>query len=315
MPKKAAKKTERKNKKTERKKAIKVKTTKGKKVTTSKTKCSRVVNLGALDIGEEKIYAMPLPTNCNGIIVNYSRRQAIRISCKIPAKTYEVSLANCYTNKKFKITAPTLLLSANYWDMPRQGRYPIEGYYLYGLNNRETKQLWVAPYIVSNVYANGKICFGGFEPTSLRAAYNLFWSTPFNSELIEVAERWIDYGSSVSRNIYNGNVAGVMKKYRNNVFAEQDWEDLTEDICGNKFWAAPSGAGALLVTNNKKLLQKIPKTHWRKHGDFPIIIAKLTRFKKSWGFNSGTVKFTLPHENVTFKIYKNKREKTKDPWK
>jgi len=270
-------------------------------------------NLGLLDLGKNQVYAMPLPSNCGGIIVNYSRKQAIRISCKIPAKTYEVGLAK-WKVKKIKIAAPALLMSANYWDIPKRGSHPIEGFYILGLNNRAPGRIWAAPYIISNVYKTGRICFGSFSPTNLRSAYNLFWATPFNSELIEETDRWRHYDTSISKSYSRADVAGIMKEYKKGIFGNQDWEDYTDEICGDEFWASPTGSGAILVTDNKKLLRKIPKVHWRKHGDYPIFIAKITRFKKSWGFNSGTVNFRLPHKNITFNIYDNKFSKANDSW-
>jgi len=268
-------------------------------MTATKTKKPEVKNLKKLDIGNEKIIALMLPSDAKSIIVKHSNSSSVRVTCSFSAKSRAIDVRSCYDARqgnKTKIRTPPTLMSVKYYDIPTATRMECEQFSILGFDIREKNEVWAAPYILSNVYRSGKICFGSHYPKDLRAAYNLFWTAPFNRELlgegVEVA------GSLGERDSYYGGITSFVKKYNKKVFALQDWEDYTDKICGNKYWASSTATDAVLVTNNKKLLKKIPKNYWRKHGKTPIFIGRAKKTAKTWNFDSGTLKFQLPLKNV-----------------
>jgi len=259
----------------------------------TKLKKPVVKNLGKLNLGKKQILALMLPSDAKTIIVNYSGSSPLRITCGVSAMDRKVVVRNWRTNsdRKTKIHTPSILISAKYGDIPKcadRGQH-----YIYGFDVSAKKKIWAAVYALSNVYKDGRICFGRHYPKNLRAAYNLFWNAPFNAEL-----EGNSFSLASSVGVGEMGVKEFVKKYEEKIFARQDWVDYTNLICGSKFWASPTSSDAVLVTANKILLKQIPKKYWRRRNGIPIFIGKATKLKKSWSFNSGTVKFLLPHANV-----------------
>jgi hypothetical protein len=259
---------------------------------TAKSLFAQAETLGKLDLGDNKVYVIALPSKSNSIIVNYSSATP-RISCSVSPKKHKIIVKNGHIKKTVNIQAPAMLFSGLYCDVPSDTT--VMNFAVYGLNTQEKDRIWVAPYMLSNVYKDGRICFGSLNPKNLRAAYNLFWTAPFNSELIEEG---LGVSRSVGGDVYSHNVENFVKKYRKGVYSEQPWEDATDKICGRNFWASPRGAAGVVMTNNQRLLKKIPRKHWRRYKNQPIFIARVTKIRDGWNFFSGSVKFKLAEKNV-----------------
>lgn len=254
--------------------------------------------LGELSLKNE-LYVLPLPSASKAIIVSYGHE--IRISCVIPARTYEIAVNNwrrVRQKKKRTIKSPTLLMMASYADIPDVATtHTYKRYFkIYALNNKVKDSVWAAPYMLSNVNSSGSICFGTLRPINLREAYNYFWSAPFNDHLLGQERYLVDEDTR-----HFNTVGSYIDNYHKEIYARQDWLDITQEICAAPYWACPKGGDAILITRNKELLKQIPKKFWRKHSNTPIIIARARKMAKDWKFESGNFAFTLPHDKVTMK--------------
>ena len=181
--------------------------------------------------------------------------------------------------------------------MPKYGCAPediVHGHAIFVFNPECKTHIEGCPYVISNVFASGGICFGDLSyPLSPQEAFNVFWQSPFNSDLIDEA-----YEAGVD--LCSDEVSDFIKEYHAEGIDQQDWDDLTEQVCGSKFWASPVGADALLVCSGKYLLKKIPEKFWRKDRDgYPFIIALANNKDSHWEFASGGFKFCLDKGFVT----------------
>jgi hypothetical protein len=79
----------------------------------------------------------------------------------------------------------------------------------------------------------------------------------------------------------------------------QAWKKRSELFCGTKYWASPKGGDGVLITNNKTLLNQIPRNFWRRdHHNNALVIALATKEKDRWVFESGGFVFRLHEANV-----------------
>ncbi len=85
--------------------------------------------------------------------------------------------------KQVDVEVPTLLWRAYFDQRGNSSRYDL---YCVRQRSAVTKNtMTVAPYLLGNVYENGQICWGGSKyPVDLREAYNTFFLTEFNTDLV-----------------------------------------------------------------------------------------------------------------------------------
>ena len=273
-------------------------------------------NLGTLDLGSNIILALPLPGRTKSVIVRYDN--IIKVSCVIPAGKYTISISKRHVDNQASmktalkrltqktIKAPSLILSHDYAEPPDVSSVinVNQGVSLYAYHNRykDKSVIMGAPYLLSNVHSGGHICFGNMNPLTPREAFNTFWNSPFNNELLGEHEEYDE-----DDDYYYDDVKDYIDDYHDTVFMEQPWEDITESICGKKTWGCPRKTDALLVTANKALVSKIPRKYWRKFNNVPIVIARGNRGKRCWKFESGGFKFRIANPNVTFKVNRARR--------
>lgn len=260
-------------------------------------------DLGLFNISR-KLLVLSLPRKCNSIIVKYDNE--LKITCAIPPQKHTVIVKSGINTQNLAIKTPPILFSTNYESIPAFNQdIPIQGYFILGYSRKHKKRIYAAPYIISNVYHSGRICFGPFlKPKTPRHGYNMFWGSTFNSDLFGEIE-----GIGIENNYTTP--YDLMKKYKKNVFSEQDWEDYTDDICGTKFWSSPEGAEGLLISTNKTLLSKIPEKHHRNFNGIKCIIARANPNpeNQTWEFFGGNFTFSLPEQNVTITVKKPVKKK------
>lgn len=143
-------------------------------------------DLGLLNIGNRQVFINLLPSQAESVIVKY--QPDVQISCVIPPQKFPISYAyNRSTRNKatLDITTPTLIMSCGYGEVPNTRNYQrsLRPYTLWIIDTQRKSQIYVKPYLFANVWENGKICFGGLKPSSLRQAYNYYWTSSFNGEL------------------------------------------------------------------------------------------------------------------------------------
>ena len=269
----------------------------------------KVKELGTLKPGNKKIHLVALPSNAKSVVVNYSSHE-MRVSCAIPPEKQTIAIKSPYGGalEPFKFKTLATILTAEYTDFPQYGRanQPIKSYYLFSYNTRVKKWIAAAPYLISNVYKGGRICFGKLNPSNLREAYNYFWNSTFNNELHHEHIKAVNYTGSNDLKTYS-------KNYHKTIFLDQPWEDFTPFICGRKFWAAPRGGDALLFSNDPWILGKIPKKFWRRNTDgYPFVVALANLEDDYYEIDGGLYTFKLPAKNVTTqKQYSKKCQKLK----
>jgi hypothetical protein len=204
---------------------------------------------------------------------------------------------------RFKIDSPTLLFTAQYASLPK----PIIGtqfdamFYMYALNTAQPDHIALKPYMLSNTYADGRICMGDFRPTSLLKAFNIYWGSVFNDELFHHLDE-------VTEDYRPADMFSHILNFHSHMLPKLKWDNLTNTICGKNHWAAEKGADGVLIADSQVLLKHIPKEYWRE--DFngtPVIITLANLKDEVWHFESGNYKFQLPLKNVTTK---NTRKKT-----
>jgi len=273
-------------------------------------------NLGLLKAGTRKIYLVALPTMTKAVVLNYSSH-LIKLSCAIPSEKHRIIIkypglgGGALMTEQIK-ALPTIL-TTEYNDFPKYGQatQPIASFYLFTHNTRVKKSIQAAPYLISNVYKDGRICFGKtLKPSNPREAYNYFWNSKFNNEL------WAEHIKAVK---YQGkaDLISYIKSYHDTVFMDQPWDDYTGLVCGSKFWAAPKGADAVLFSDNKWLLQQVPKKYWKRNVDnYPFIVALAIKKDGYWEFDGGQFKFSLSESNITqHKRYNRKCQNLKKKFK
>ena len=240
-----------------------------------------------------------VPSHAKSVIINYSRKNTLRVSCTIPAKQRKVST---YINTDpISIVSPPTLFCLEISDIPaRVMNEVICNYYVHGYCTEDKKTLWTAPYRLPNVYSDGAVCFGSVYPRDLRAVYNLFWETPFNLELADCSADLV-YSLKKGNVISYDDLDHYIKLYKKELFDEQAWIDNTEKFVGKKPWICSKPSHAILLTSNKELLEQIPKEHWLRYKGRPFIAANARRYKNVWSFDTGKFKFKLPIEQVLTK--------------
>lgn len=147
-------------------------------------------DLGLLSIGARQVFVSLLPSQAESVIVKY--QPEIQVSCVIPPQKFPISYAfSRSTNRKRKldITTPTLIMSCGYGDVPTPRTYKrvLRPYTLWVIDTQRKNKIYGKPYLFANVYESGKICFGNLQPSSLRQAYNYYWTSSFNAELYRVS--------------------------------------------------------------------------------------------------------------------------------
>jgi len=142
-------------------------------------------DLGLLSVGREKILVSLIPSQAESIVVKY--QPDIQASCVIPPQVFDINYANTRSAHKkiIKVTTPTMIMSCSYGGIPRSiaGRNSRYGFTLWAIDTERKSKVYAKPYLLANVYTNGNVCFGSLYPRSLRQAYNMFWSSNFNSDL------------------------------------------------------------------------------------------------------------------------------------
>jgi len=244
-----------------------------------------VENLGLLE-PENRLFLCTLPTNSRSIVVNLTG-STVRISCLIPSQKLTIQFDKYDGNiKTHVIKIPNLLISLRYCDIPNK-TVAIDSTRIYAINTNIQDRIIATPYLLSNVSNNGEICWGGLKiPANLRVMFNTYWGSVFNNDLTQKQK-------------YSKHI----KKYYKKILNKQKYVDITEEICGKKYWASPRRAEAVLVTNNFSLLKQIPNKCWRKSNFLPYIIASGNLIDDNWVFEISDVKFSVSNNNITTKRY------------
>ena len=146
--------------------------------------------LGKLDLGQillpRSVFVSLIPSQTESVIVKY--QPSVQVSCVIPPQEHTAMYdygRGISQKKPLKITSPHLIMSCGYSDIPNPVSYKrlVQPYTFWVIDTERKGDIYVKPYLFSNVWANGKVCFGGLKPASLRQAYNFYWSSGFNGEL------------------------------------------------------------------------------------------------------------------------------------
>lgn len=416
------------------------------------TKSPEITKLGEIKI-QSHLYVSLIPTAANSVLVKYDPE--IQVSCVIPPREYEILFSVKYqkTNKKtITIKSPSLIMSCGYGDVPTPLTYKTvaHGYGLYAIDESRKKEIWAKPYLLANVWDRGQICFGSLIPGSLRQAFNYYWGSKFNSDLLRSphvctakyhyyhyhvgcfclkqqnhkCECKLEFShshhgcgcntvakskkckgtcgkevsSSDNESCYcclavnklakdaleknpkltkmklstliknpllslenNSKYPGCgclpkhkkscncrlrrcdcpcqcvcclkqclhtkceckcclnkctcacncselqkftqhLENYHQSLVKDQKWADYTAVFCGIKYWAAPKGADGVLVSNNRQLLNAIPREFWRKDRlGQPLVICLANKQDNLWVFESGGYSFSI---NANFVITK-----------
>lgn len=271
-------------------------------------------NLGFLS-NQKKTLILGLPKDTNAILVNYD--ESIVVYCTLPPQKREISLGG---TGQLEVSCPSLMFRSEFSDIPAYGNIDIgASHAIYAFNDQVKEKIIATPYYISNVYGSAEICFGDMEaPFSPQEAFNLFWASPFNSELRGEEERAFRDApqypvTSIGEEEFEEpeedfyyqdlddlDLPDYINEYHAKGLAHQKWDDLTDNICQGNFWASPEGADGLLICGNKHLLGKIPFKFWRKNRDgYPFIIALAFKHDDHWEFRSGGFEFCLDKGFVT----------------
>ena len=269
-------------------------------------------DLGLLKINNAKVFVNRIPSKANAVVVNYKNSENYyRISCVIPPHSYNINVESRdddwnddederTTNdetSKFRIDSPTLLFTAQYASLPKPtiGTHFDVMFSIYALNTAQTDHIAVKPYMLSNTYADGRVCMGNFRPVTLLKAFNIYWGSLFNDELFHhVTEALREYKPQ--------DMFTHLLNFHTHMLPNLKWSNLTNAVCGKNHWAAERGADGVLVTDNPTLLNAIPKEFWREDFNRTPVIITLANLKDNiWHFESGNYKFQLAAKNVTTK--------------
>jgi len=271
---------------------------------TESTSTPGLKDLGTLSL-RSKLFVNALPSHSQAVLVNYLNSEySYRISCVIPPAKRRVSIEEDYYDDYdyeedrpsgiIEIESPALIFTGEYRDLDHRNVYPT--FYMFTYDPTAIDCIRVKPCCISNVYADGRVCTGGYTPYSLRQGYNIFWSTPFNEELsnspTEVARR---HGLHYSEKDLMDHIVGF-----NEWLKLIPWENRTQFICGKDYWAAPKGAAGILVSKKKELLNKIPEEFHSidMHNEHIIIALAHRQDNGLWTFESGSYRFSLKEEKI-----------------
>jgi len=144
------------------------------------------LDLGMLPLGNRQVFVSLIPSQAESVIVKY--QPEVQVSCVIPPQDIVAMYGygrGANRKKPLNITTPHLIMSCGYGDVPNPRTYMrvMRPYTFWAIDTSRNDEIWTKPYLFSNVWTNGKVCFGGLKPSSLRQAYNTFWSSGFNGEL------------------------------------------------------------------------------------------------------------------------------------
>lgn len=264
-----------------------------------------IENLGLLDLNKTLgLFVGFLPSNSKSVIVSYAPN--LTISCVIPPVSHEVLVLyqkfsrkydyDDYEDhwdkdpelKKVKHSAPCTLMSIGYADISSMTRPHPYGFGIFAIDGKKQDKIWGAPYLLPNVGSDGRICFGQVgSPKDLRSAYSIFWNSPFNDH--------VDWNASKDA----ASTLDYVKRYKSLVLKDQDFKDLTNQICGTKFWSTTDVAEGILITSSTELLKKIPNKFWIKDKyDIPFIIAMGNSENGKWLFKGKGFQFELDSKFV-----------------
>ena len=401
---------------------------------------SKSPELGRLKLGRTKVIVSLLPSQTSSVMIKYQPQ--IQIACVIPPQTFEVAYSDKVSaRKKLEIETPTLMMGCEYGDIPNmRNMKAMKTYNLWTIDTTRKDKIYAKAYTFSNVWENGKVCFGGLKPSSLRQAYNQFWNSGFNHDLLRSETHicdnkrhdWIYHrghkcdptkkdhqcacpkvtfhkhrgcgcttvvkskkckggcGSQFSEmcdccvainqrleaakqenlNIsqkelnklitmegtdpYPGcgctfrhkrgcrcakntcectcycaccteacdhgectcrcckdtcncrcnctaaqRLDSHVKHYHDRILPKKRWSDRTNAFCGTKFWASPEGSTGILITNDRTLLNLIPRRYWRKDNNgHALVIASAHHKGDYWLFKSGGFTFELDESYV-----------------
>lgn len=259
------------------------------------------------------IFLSSLPKGTTSIVVK--PENGLRISAVIAPQKVKIRLVtqrdterlDNETKKivKCNLTTPDLLMSIKYTDIPRFKSVPVYDISFFVIDIKSIDKIHTTPYRLSNVHEDGSICWGDFPiPSNLKLAFNTYFGSLFNSELTFSESEDDDDGYE---NVYGPDYLSFVKRYRTKILKTQKFKDRTEFICGSKFWAAPKGADAVLVSDDKFVLKQIPEKHWfRRAGANPIIIALANQEDDFWILESGNFKFKVSKDSATIQPSLNK---------
>lgn len=275
-------------------------------------KAPEIKDLGKLACAE-KLFVGLLPSNYSALIVNYSprghndylyRAGNFRVSCVQPPTTHNVQVRKEDVNRDggaywemrdyhklciFKHKSPTTLLSLCYADYPSPQNVAAGN--IWALDDSVEDKIMGIGYTLPNVGDNGDICWGGAGyPADLKAAHSRFWGSNFNHLNVGV-------GKSVTDKV--STTVEYVKRWKSVVYEKAKFRNLTQEICGTKFWSTTKKADGLLITNKKALLKHIPQEFWKKDpAGQAFIIALASKGEKEWVFDGGLFKFSIAADSL-----------------
>ena len=201
--------------------------------------------------------------------------------------------------KTVKHRAEDTLMSIRYSDIPRGEDQTLVAH-IYHIDPKEKNKIYASPYLFPNV-TSGQICFGNVgRPKDLRSAHTLFWNSPFNGS------SEISYDTDAASNL------DFIRKYKSFTQEDHNFNDITETICGKKFWSTTQKAEGLLITNNQELLKQIPEKFWLRHPSVnsPFLITLTTSDDQGqWKFWSRNFSFEVDSKFVETSRSKNLKVK------
>ena len=266
-------------------------------------------------IGDQnKILVLALPKDNKSIVVNYDNGYSIYVT--LPARERSIVInEGCIDDydedeevptTSVDVKCPDLIWLSKYADTPKfKHSNIVTGHFIFVHNAEVLDRIQVCPYLMSNVHANGQICFGGLGmPFSPREAFNMFWKSPFNDDLQGEAIDTLSYDEDTDE--YNDigfnscDVGGFIEYYHRDGIDYQPWQNQTSQFLGTRYWASPEGADALLLSDSNKLLRQIPRKYWRKNAaGNPFIVARAHDREDHWEFISGGFSFQLDSGFIT----------------
>lgn len=302
-----------------------VKKTPANKVKTTAKKPEVVVeNLGLLKVKKtSSLFVGLLPTKYKSVIVSYDRNlnsaknndryysslhnSPYRISCLIPPETHNVQMRKETYNydydrdpkdegklKSVKHHSDNTLLSIEYPDIPKGEVCKQVSIFI--INSKTKDAIEAAPYLLPNV-TDGYICFGSVgTPKDLRSAHTLFWNSPFN-------------GGSEEGDLDAASNIDYIRRYKSLTEGLHRFEDVTWDICGDKFWSTTQQAEGILITNCQELLKQVPSKFWlRNLANEPllVVLANSTDDDK-WKFWGRNFCFEIEDKHISTPRSENKK--------
>jgi len=148
-----------------------------------------VEDLGIIKL-RKKVYVGLLPSKTTSVLVRHN--PDVQVSCVMPPTNFTINAGyggrgGRRALKSVDIKAPTLIMSCGYADVPSAKTYAglVRNFTLWYLDTRRLEAIYAKPYMLANLYKEGRICFGNLKPTSLKKAFNYYWASGFNSELHE----------------------------------------------------------------------------------------------------------------------------------